>query len=88
MAHLRELLLVSSVHLTLIFALAVVGGAIAWVFLSTRLAFPVSTTHAITGAIVTTGVLAFGLNRILWVNLLTKIVLPLLSVQSWHCSWA
>lgn len=71
-------LLASSVHLTIVFALAAVGGAITWVFLSTRLALPVSTTHAITGAVVTTGVLAFGVSRIAWFSLLTKIVLPLL----------
>jgi inorganic phosphate transporter, PiT family len=71
-------LLVGSLHLTAAFALAAVVGAIAWVYLATRLALPVSTTHAITGAVVTTGVLAFGFKHIAWGNLVTKILLPLL----------
>jgi len=71
-------LLAGSVHLTATFALAAVLGDLAWVSLATRFALPVSTTHAITGAVVTTGVLAFGIGQIAWSNLLTKILLPLL----------
>ena len=72
-------LIVGSVHLTAQFALAAVIGSIAWVYLATRLAAPVSTTHAITGAVVVTGVVAFGFNNVLWANLGSKIVLPLLA---------
>jgi PiT family inorganic phosphate transporter len=71
-------LLASSVHLSIAFALAAVTGSIVWVYLATRLALPVSTTHAITGAVVTTGVLAFGFRQVAWGNLLTRIMLPLL----------
>jgi PiT family inorganic phosphate transporter len=71
-------LIAGSAHPTEQFALAAMVGAVAWVYASTRLALPVSTTHAITGAIVMTGVVAFGLNKVLWVNLGSKILLPLL----------
>lgn len=71
-------LIASPVHLTEQFALAAVLGALAWVYLATRLALPVSTTHAITGAVVVTGVVAFGFQNVLWLNLESKIVLPLL----------
>jgi len=71
-------LIAGSTHLTLYFALAAILGALAWVYFATRLALPVSTTHAITGAVVTTGMFAFGTNAVLWTNLLTKIMLPLL----------
>ncbi len=70
-------LIAPSAHLTGQFALAALLGAIIWVYLATRLALPVSTTHAITGAVVTTGVIAFGVDQVLWANLGMKIVAPL-----------
>ncbi len=71
-------LIAGSAHLTEQFALATLVGAVAWVYAATRLALPVSTTHAITGAVVVTGIAAFGLDKVLWANLGNKILLPLL----------
>jgi phosphate/sulfate permease len=71
-------LIAGSTHLTGQFALAALLGAIAWVYLATRLALPVSTTHAITGSVVTAGAFAFGIQHVLWGSLGTKILLPLL----------
>ncbi len=59
-------------------ALAVLLGAIGWVLLASRAGLPVSTTHAITGAIVGAGLVAFGPSGLLWSRLTGKIVLPLL----------
>jgi inorganic phosphate transporter, PiT family len=71
-------LIAGSSHLTGQFALAALLGASLWVYLATRLALPVSTTHAITGAVVVTGAIAFGSDKVLWGNLESKILLPLL----------
>ncbi len=71
-------LIASSTFLTPQFALAAIVGAIAWVYFATRMALPVSTTHAITGSVALTGIIAFGVHQVLWDNLVTKIVVPLL----------
>lgn len=71
-------LIAGSAHPTEQFALAALVGAVAWVYAATRLALPVSTTHAIAGAIVVTGIVAFGFDKVLWANLGNKILLPLL----------
>jgi phosphate/sulfate permease len=71
-------LIAGSTFLTVQFALAAIVGAIAWVYFATRMALPVSTTHAITGSVVLTGIIAFGAHQVLWNNLVTKIVVPLL----------
>lgn len=68
-----------SVQQTEIFALAVLLGAILWVVLATSTALPVSTTHAITGSLVTVGAVAYGVGNVQWSNLLAKVVLPLVS---------
>lgn len=62
----------------LFFAAAVIGGTIAWVFLATLFKLPVSTTHSITGALAILGLFVFGSQSIAWVNLIKKIILPLL----------
>jgi len=67
----------TTVQQTEVFALAVVLGAILWVLLSTRIAMPVSTTHAITGALVGVGALAFGVRNVQWSTLTQKVVAPL-----------
>lgn len=59
------------------FALAVLCGAAAWVVLATVARLPVSTTHAIVGALVGAGlVLAPG--AVAWAALTPRVVLPLL----------
>lgn len=68
-----------SAHQTGVFALAVVLGAILWVVLATRLGLPVSTTHAIAGALVTVGAFAFGAGEVWWATLVPRVVLPLLA---------
>ena len=66
------------VQLNQAFALAILGGAVGWVLLAARLGMPVSTTHAIVGATVITGVYAFGFGEVLWASVLGKVALPLL----------
>lgn len=58
--------------------LAVLIGAMAWVFLASRTGLPVSTTHALTGAIVGTGLVAFAGDGLIWPTIGKKIALPLL----------
>jgi len=59
-------------------ALAVLIGAMAWVLFASRTGLPVSTTHALTGAIVGTGLMAFGGEALIWSAIGKKIALPLL----------
>ncbi|MGA6827017.1 inorganic phosphate transporter [Nitrospira sp. NS4] len=59
-------------------ALAVLIGAMAWVLIASRTGLPISTTHALTGAIVGTGLIAFAGEGLIWPAIGKKIVLPLL----------
>lgn len=58
--------------------LAVLTGTIAWVLFASRTGLPVSTTHALTGAIVGTGLVAFAGDGLIWSAIGEKIALPLL----------
>jgi PiT family inorganic phosphate transporter len=58
--------------------LAVLTGAMAWVLFASHTGLPVSTTHALTGAIVGTGFVAFAGEGLIWSAIGKKIVLPLL----------
>lgn len=58
--------------------LAVLIGAMAWVLFASRTGLPVSTTHALTGAIVGAGLVAFTGEGLIWSAIGKKIVLPLL----------
>ena len=58
-------------------SLAAIGGATAWVLLATRTGLPVSTTHAIVGAVVGAALAAYGVQGLAWPGLLTGVVLPL-----------
>jgi inorganic phosphate transporter, PiT family len=58
--------------------LAVLIGAIAWVLFASRTGLPVSTTHALTGAIVGTGFVAFAGEGLIWSAIGEKIAHPLL----------
>lgn len=60
------------------FLAAVALGTAATVLLATRLGAPVSTTHALTGALVGAGLLAVGAAQVQWATVLTSIALPLL----------
>lgn len=58
--------------------LSVLIGATGWVLLASRTGLPVSTTHAITGAIVGAAMISFGTSGLIWSGLVGKIALPLL----------
>ncbi len=58
--------------------LAVLTGAMTWVSIASRTGLPVSTTHALIGAIVGACLMAFGQEGLVWPAILKKIVLPLL----------
>jgi PiT family inorganic phosphate transporter len=58
--------------------LAVLIGAMSWVLFASRTGLPVSTTHALTGAIVGTGLVAFAGEGLIWPAIGKKIALPLL----------
>lgn len=57
---------------------SVLIGAMSWVLLASRTGLPVSTTHAIAGAIVGAGLIALGTSGLIWSALISKIALPLL----------
>lgn len=58
-------------------ALATILGAAAWVTIATRTSLPVSTTHAIVGALAGVAVLAYGVGGVQWGTVAHKLVLPL-----------
>ena len=58
--------------------LAVLTGAMIWILFAARTGLPVSTTHALTGAIVGTGLIAFAGEGLIWSAIGKKIALPLL----------
>ncbi|MBI3071994.1 MAG: inorganic phosphate transporter [Deltaproteobacteria bacterium] len=60
-------------------ALATLVGAAGWVAFATRFGLPVSTTHAIVGALVGVAVFAYGFESVNWSVALGKIVVPLLA---------
>ncbi len=53
-------------------------GAIGWVLFASRTGLPVSTTHALAGALAGAGVVAQGARSLHWAFLGTKVALPLL----------
>ncbi len=59
-------------------ALSVLAGATGWVLIASRTGLPVSTTHALTGAIVGGGLMALGSQGLLWPGIMKTIALPLL----------
>lgn len=59
------------------FYLAVLVGACGWILLATRVGLPVSTTHAITGALTGAGLVAFGASTFQWEFLGAKFAVPL-----------
>lgn len=59
-------------------AVAVLIGTMAWVLFASRTGLPVSTTHALTGAIVGSGLVAFSGEGLIWSAIGKKMALPLL----------
>ncbi len=60
------------------FLAAVVFGAGATVLLASRLGLPISTTHALTGALAGAGLLGAGFSQVHWVPLVRGVVVPLI----------
>jgi PiT family inorganic phosphate transporter len=69
--------ILSSSVATTSFPIAVAIGAFGWIFFATKTGLPVSTTHALTGAIVGTALAQLGASGVVWQTLLTKIAIPL-----------
>jgi PiT family inorganic phosphate transporter len=59
-------------------ATAVLVGSIGWVLVASRTGLPVSTTHALIGALIGSGLVAFGAHGLIWPALIKKFALPLL----------
>ena len=59
------------------FFVAVLAGAFGWVIIATLTGMPVSTTHAITGGLVGSGLVAFSTGQIRWGDLGSRFALPL-----------
>ncbi|HEY6006572.1 MAG TPA: inorganic phosphate transporter [Anaeromyxobacter sp.] len=69
----------SGVKPTLTAALATLAGAAAWVAIATRTGLPVSTTHALVGALTGVAAVAYGSEAVRWSALGGKVLLPLLA---------
>ena len=59
-------------------AQAILVGAMAWVLVASRTGLPVSTSHALTGALVGAGLMSIGSQGLAWPAITGKIGLPLL----------
>ena len=59
-------------------ASAILIGTMGWVFVASKTGLPVSTTHALTGALVGAGLIAIGSEGLAWTAIAGKIGLPLL----------
>ncbi|HEY0074133.1 MAG TPA: inorganic phosphate transporter [Abditibacteriaceae bacterium] len=70
-------LFIEGTKLNSAFYAAVLIGAFGWVILATFTGFPVSTTHAITGALTGAGLVAFGNAHFEWAFLGARFALPL-----------
>jgi PiT family inorganic phosphate transporter len=70
-------LLGAGVSPTLAAGLAAIAGAAGWVLLATGAGLPVSTTHAIVGAVAGSAVAAYGLGGVAWLSLVSRVALPL-----------
>ncbi|MCC7241520.1 MAG: inorganic phosphate transporter [Acidobacteria bacterium] len=82
-------LLTSGAAPTVPMAVASIGGASACVLLATRFGLPVSTTHAIVGAIVGAALAAYGSTHIAWSVLGARVALPLAAspIVAMSASW-
>lgn len=66
------------ITITTTLAPAVLVGAMGWVLVASRTGLPVSTTHALTGALVGAGLMSIGGQGLAWPAIAGKIGLPLL----------
>jgi PiT family inorganic phosphate transporter len=70
-------LFAAGVDLDVLFFLSVLVGACGWVLLASMTGLPVSTTHAIVGALCGAGLVSFGEASLQWSALGTRFALPL-----------
>ncbi len=70
-------------------ALATLAGAAAWVAIATSTGLPVSTTHALVGALMGVAAAAYGVGAVQWSALGGKVFLPLLAspLASFLLTW-
>jgi PiT family inorganic phosphate transporter len=66
------------IAIPLALAPAILVGAMGWVLVASRTGLPVSTTHALTGALVGAGLVSIGSQGLTWPALAGKVGLPLL----------
>ena len=78
-------LLPAEVSVTGGYLLAVALGAATSVLAATRLGLPVSTTHALLGALVGAGLVRLGPRQLVWSTLVAKFVVPLLLSPMLSC---
>lgn len=71
-------LLEPGAQLGVLFGLSVLFGAVSWVGIASWRGWPISTTHAVAGAIVAVGAVAFGIGQVAWSAVLMKLLVPLL----------
>lgn len=71
-------LLTAGVRPSLDAGIATLAGAAAWVALATWRRLPVSTTHAIVGALAGVAVVAYGANGLRWSALMMRVAVPLM----------
>jgi PiT family inorganic phosphate transporter len=69
--------ILSNAVTTTSFSITVAIGAFGWLFFANKTGLPVSTTHALAGAIVGTALAQLGASGVVWQTLLTKIAIPL-----------
>jgi PiT family inorganic phosphate transporter len=67
----------STSNLNQMFPVAVTMGAFIWVIFASKTGLPVSTTHAITGALCGVGIISVGFSGVTWPILGKKLFLPL-----------
>ena len=73
-----EGLIQSDIAVPPVLAPTILIGAMAWVLVASRFGLPVSTTHALTGALVGAGLVSIGSQGLIWPAITGKIGLPLL----------
>lgn len=70
-------LLEPGAQLGVLFAAAVMVGAVTWIGVASWRGWPISTTHALAGAVVSVAAVAFGVHQVAWSAVVMKVLLPL-----------
>lgn len=72
-----EYLQVKGVSYAYLFILCSIAGAIVWNIITWRLALPSSSSHALIGGLIGSGICIFGIDSVEWNNILIKVILML-----------